>query len=129
MRTGTFAERFVTGRLVAAGWRILATNVRVGRSELDIVAVDPGPPRSLVVIEVRANGASRFGRPEERVDRAKVRAVYRGALELRAAGRLPDGTPLPRLRSRVDVIAVELRTTLGGAVPGAIVRHLRGVSA
>ena len=28
-------------------------DVRVGRNELDLVAVDPGPPRTLVVVEVR----------------------------------------------------------------------------
>jgi Holliday junction resolvase-like predicted endonuclease len=129
MRAGALAERLVARRLTAAGWRVLATDLRIGRSELDVVAVDPGPPPQLVVVEVRANRASAFGAPEERVDRAKMHAVYRGALLLRAAGRLPDGTPLPRLPLRVDVIAVELGTTLGGAAPGSVVRHLRGVTA
>jgi putative endonuclease len=129
MRTGALAEALVREHLAAGGWLVLQANVRVGHSELDIVAVDPGPPPTLVVVEVRANRSSRFGPPEERVDRAKMRAVYRGALELRAAGRLPDGTPLPRLPLRVDAIGVELRPTLGGAVSGTTIRHLRGVSA
>ena len=34
----------VADRLAAGGWRILGRNVHVGRRELDIVAVDPGPP-------------------------------------------------------------------------------------
>ena len=129
MRSGAIAEELVAERLSHAGWRILGRNVRVGRSELDLVAVDPGPPHMLVVVEVRANRASSFGRPEERVDHSKLRAVFRGALALRGVGRLPDGTPLPRLSLRVDVVAVELGSTLGGAAPGTAFRHLRGVTA
>jgi putative endonuclease len=128
MRLGATAERLIATRLARAGWRILGTNVRVGRSELDVVAVDPGPPAALVIVEVRANRMAAFGSPEERVDERKLRAVYRGAILLRAEGRLPDGTRLPRLPLRVDAIAVELGTTLGGAVPASTVRHLRGVT-
>jgi len=119
----------VAERLAGAGWRILGTNVRVGRSELDIVAVDPGPPRELVVVEVRANRASGFGAPEERVDRAKLRSVYRGALGLRASSVLEDGTLVPRLALRVDLISIELRSTLGGTIAAGTFRHLRGVIA
>lgn len=119
----------VAERLARAGWRILGSNVRVGRSELDIVAVDPGPPSQLVVVEVRANRGSAFGAPEERVDRSKLRSVYRGALRLRASSALDDGTPVPRLALRVDVISVELRSTLGGTIAAGTFRHLRGVIA
>jgi Holliday junction resolvase-like predicted endonuclease len=129
MRSGALAERLVADSLAAVGWRVLGTNVRVGRSELDLVAVDPGPPATLVVVEVRANRGSGFGAPEERVDHAKLRAVFRGGLGVRAAGCLPDGTPLPRLPLRIDVISVELGPTLGGAVRGTEIRHLRGVTA
>ena len=119
------ASRFLEG----LGWTVLARNVRVGRSELDLLAVDPGPPAQLVVVEVRANRNSSFGTPEETVDRAKVRAVYRGALALRAGGGLPGGDPLPRLPLRVDLVSVEMGPTLGGAAPGTTTRHLRGVIA
>src|SRR5450755_4901471 len=50
---GDAAEVLVAERLAALGWTILARNVHAGRSELDIVAVDPGPPARLVVVEVR----------------------------------------------------------------------------
>lgn len=128
-RSGRLAEGLVAARLGAEGWTILGANVRVGRSELDLVAVDPGPPPHLVVVEVRANRASAFGPPEERVDAAKLRAVYRGALGLRAAGVLPDGTRLPRSPLRVDLISVELLPTLGGAAPATRFRHVRGLVA
>ncbi len=119
------AEQLVAGRLTEAGWTILARNVRVGRSELDLLAVDPGPPLTLVAVEVRANRTSSFGPPEASVDRRKLRAVYRGALALRASGALPDGAALPRLPLRVDLVTVEAAPFLARDVGGPIVRHLR----
>jgi len=127
MRTGTTAEALVATHLGGLGWTVLARNVRIGRSELDLLAVDPGPPRTVVVVEVRANRQSSFGRPEERVDPAKLRAVYRGALALRAGGTLPDGCLVPRLPLRVDLVTVEVRPTLASGVGGPVLRHLRGV--
>jgi putative endonuclease len=127
MRAGRAAEALVADYLVRIGWTILGRNVRVGRSELDLVAIDPGPPALVVIGEVRANRTSRFGLPEESVDRDKLRAVYRGALALRALGRLPDGTGLPRLPLRVDVVSVELAPRLGQGLEGPVIRHLRGV--
>lgn len=117
----------MAARFAAAGWRLLGRNVRVGRSELDLVAVDPGPPAALVVVEVRSNRAPDFGPPEERVSRDKVRAVLRGALTMRAAGQLPDGTRLPRLPLRIDLVVVEFGPALGRDVRGTAVRHLRGI--
>lgn len=126
-RTGRWAEDFVADRVTALGWRVLARNVRVGRAELDLVAIDPGPPAALVVVEVRANRQSAFGAPEAGVDRRKLRSVYGGALGLRAAGALPDGRRLPPLPLRVDLFAVEAGPALARETPGTTVRHLRGV--
>ena len=135
MRTGTGAEGLVAAELAALGWEILARNVRVGRSELDLVAVDPGPPRTLVVVEVRANRGPAFGRPEESIDWRKLRALYRGALTLRAAGlvsSIESGSGmvrLPHLPLRLDVVSVELGPTLAEGIGGPTLRHLRGVIA
>ena len=49
-KAGDAAESLVAERLAARGWRILARNVHAGRSEMDIVAVDPGPPERLGVV-------------------------------------------------------------------------------
>jgi putative endonuclease len=106
-RTGDAAEALVVERLEAAGWTILGRNVRVGRAELDIVALDPGPPARLVIVEVRARRRRDFGLAEETVDHAKRRRL-RGALAVvRERGSLPDGTPLPAIPARFDVVAVE----------------------
>ena len=115
-RAGDAAETLVSARLVDAGWTVLARNVHVGRFELDLVAVDPGPPVTLVVVEVRWRSGREFGLPEETVDhrkRVRVRSAAYGLLE---RGILPDGSPLPRLPLRFDLVVVE---------PGDRVRHHR----
>jgi putative endonuclease len=113
---GDAAEQLVADRLVAAGWSILGRNVHVGRHELDLIAIDPGPPSMLVAVEVRWRADRAFGLPEETVDarkRIRVRAAAYGLLDRRA---LPDGSPLPHLPLRFDLIVVE---------PGDRIRHHR----
>src|SRR3954465_10066849 len=93
---GDPAEELVASRLAEAGWLVLARNVHVGRHELDLVAVDPGPPSALVIVEVRWRADRAFGLPEETVDhrkRSRVRAAAYGLLDL---GTLPGGEPVPR---------------------------------
>lgn len=115
-QSGDAAELQVADRLTAGGWSILGRNVHVGRYELDLVAVDPGPPRMLVVVEVRWRSGRAFGLPEETVDgrkRTRVRAAAYGLLD---RGVLPDGVPVPHLPLRFDLVVVE---------PAGRVRHHR----
>ncbi len=100
-RAGDTAEVLVATRLESAGWTILARNIHVGRRELDVVAVDPGPPRALVIVEVRWRRRRSFGLPEETVDHRKRRRVREAALTLVDAG------GLPRLPIRFDLVVVE----------------------
>ena len=114
--SGDAAEQRVADRLAADGWVILGRNVHVGRYELDLIAVDPGPPRTLVAVEVRWRAGRAFGLPEETVDarkRIRVRAAAYGLLE---RGTLPDGSVLPHLPLRFDLVVVE---------PGDRFRHHR----
>jgi Predicted endonuclease distantly related to archaeal Holliday junction resolvase len=104
---GEAAECLVAERLTARGWRVLARNVHAGRSELDIVAVDPGPPKRLVVVEVRWRRSREFGLPEETLDHAKRIRLRRGFARLLEGGHLPDGSELPRLPIAVDLAVVE----------------------
>jgi putative endonuclease len=100
-RSGDAAEAIVARRLADAGWTILGRNVHVGRAELDIVAVDPGPPPALVIVEVRWRRRRDYGLPEETVDhrkRARVRQAAYGLL---------DGGAYPRLPLRFDLVVVE----------------------
>jgi Holliday junction resolvase-like predicted endonuclease len=102
--------------LAARGWTILARNVHAGRSELDIVAVDPGPPARLVVVEVRWRRSREFGLPEETLDRAKRGMLRRGIARLLESGVLPDGSRLPHIPIAVDLGVVEPGV---GSVPTA----------
>ena len=111
-RAGDAAEALIADRLQAMGWSILGRNVHIGRHEIDLVAVDPGPPRTLVVIEVRWRAARDFGLPEETVDHRKRVRVRSAAYGLLDRGTLPDGSPLPRLPLRFDLIVLEPRGRL-----------------
>ncbi len=104
---GDRAESVVGDQLGAAGWTILGRNLRFGRNEVDILAVDPGPPAALVIVEVRWRASRAFGLGEETFDwrkRAHLRAVAGRLHEL--AG-LVDGTIVPRLPVRIDLVVVE----------------------
>jgi Holliday junction resolvase-like predicted endonuclease len=104
---GDAAESLVAERLTARGWHVLARNVHAGRSELDIVAVDPGPPARLVVVEVRWRRSREFGLAEETMDYRKRGLLRRGIARLLDAGTLPDGSQLPHLPIAVDLAVVE----------------------
>ena len=124
-RLGDSAEGIIAERLTALGWDVLARNLRVGRHELDLLAVDPGPPRELVALEVRWRGRRDFGLPEESINWAKRRALRRALVALRE--RLPAIAPsAEHLPIRVDLIAME------PAPPGSpepfVVRHHRAVA-
>ncbi len=106
-RIGDAGERLVAARLEAAGWTILARNVRLGRDEIDLVAIDPGPPEALVVLEVRRRGRRDFGLAEETLGYRKRAALRRCVGALLDAGRLPDGRRLPAMPIRVDLVAVD----------------------
>ena len=115
-RLGDAAEERVAEHLQASGWTVLGRNVRMGRYELDLVGLDPGPPGALVVVEVRWRAGREFGLPEETVDHRKRTRVRAGAYGLLDRGTLPDGAPLPRLPLRFDLVVVE---------PDGRMRHYR----
>jgi putative endonuclease len=114
---GADAEELVAGRLRSLGWTILGRNVRVGRAEIDILAVDPTRPAALVAVEVRWRARRDYGLPEETVGHVKLARLRAATLTLREGAPL-TGIPIPRLPVRVDVIAVE---------PGSRLRHHRHV--
>ena len=115
-RTGDAAEARAAAHMEALGWHVLATHVRVGRAELDLVAVDPGRPPQLVIVEVRWRSRRDFGLPEETVDAGKRARLHRAGLALRELGCFPSGQRLPALPMRFDLIVIE---------PAGRLRHYR----
>lgn len=73
---GDRGEALVAEQLEAAGYRILARNVRVERSELDIVA---SRDRLVIFCEVRTRSSSALMDPAESIDRGKIARVRRAA--------------------------------------------------
>jgi putative endonuclease len=120
---GDDAESGVAAGLAGKGWTILARNIRVGRGELDIVAIDPGPPAELVIVEVRWRRSRAFGLAEETIDHRK-RAHLRAAIGRLLDAGLPGGIPMPRLTVRVDLVVVEPGISRGEPVR---IRHHRAI--
>ena len=124
------AETLVPRAPRPAGWTVLARDVHVGRYELDLAAVDPGPPPALVVVEVRWLRRREYGLAEETVDhrkRARVRrrrTLCSTADPCLAARRLAAPAPAARSRRRRA-----WRAGRGAAVypapPGGLLEHHR----
>ena len=116
------AEALAAERLVALGWTVLARNVRVGRKEIDLVALDPGPPASVVLVEVRWRARRDYGLAEETFDWRKRRHLRAAVGRLVEAGTLPDGFPLAGHAMRVDLVVIEPAIT---PATGVRIRHHR----
>jgi putative endonuclease len=97
----------VADRLVVGGWTLLGRNVRVGRHEIDLVAIDGGPPPALVIVEVRWRGRRDYGFAEETVDHRKRGHLRLAAYALLDGAPLPGGSRVPALPLRFDLVAVE----------------------
>jgi putative endonuclease len=95
------------GYLIGNGWRVIARNIHLGGVEVDILGVDPGPPTTLVVVEVRSVRSDRYGPPEAKVDRGKVARLYRALAAVRNSDVVDASAYPPSVR--VDLIAVDLR--------------------
>jgi putative endonuclease len=127
-RTGIAAEAVARRYLEDSGWIILAANLVVGQGELDLVALDPATPRTIVVVEVRGRRSPRFGAPEESVDRAKLARIQAAAFRLLRSG-WREGMGLQGARTlRIDVIAVDLDPATVRIAGRPALRHLRGVT-
>ena len=108
-RAGDATEQAACERLIAAGCRILARNVRYREGELDIVAQDGA---TLVFVEVRLRNDARFGGAAASVDHFKRRRLVRAAQHYLVenfgggnAGRRDAGWP----PCRFDVITADDR--------------------
>ncbi len=95
---GRRGEQLAESWLRRAGFRILHCNLRAGRGEIDLVALEG---RTLCFVEVRTRRGDRFGTPEDSVDARKRARLVRAA-----AAWLRESRARPR-RVRFDVVVVE----------------------
>ena len=115
-RDGDASEDLVARRLEAAGWTVVARQLHVGRAELDVVAIDPGPPRTLVIVEVRWRARRDFGLAEETVDHRKRTRLHQ------AAWRWLETADVAHLPLRFDLVVVEPGLSTDAE---SIIRHHR----
>ena len=115
--TGGRGERIAAEYLMLAGYRIIETNLRTGRLEVDIVA---SMGDCLVFVEVKTRRSDGFGDALSAVTPAKVSRIAR------AAGRYLAGGSSGRYfrEVRIDVIGIDISTGRGRMS----LRHLRGVT-
>lgn len=74
--TGKKGEEIAVNFLKNKGYKILETNWRLGRNEIDIIAKDG---KFIVVAEVKTRQSNQFGEPEIAVTREKQKALIRSA--------------------------------------------------
>jgi putative endonuclease len=91
-------ERVALRHYRLRGYRLLASNVRVGRYELDLVLRRGG---RVLVVEVKEKGGSGFGHPLEMIDDEKARRVRTAA-----AGWLASHHELGTLEMQFEAAAV-----------------------
>lgn len=96
---GAEGEMRAAAHLEAAGWRLLARNVRAGGVEIDLIA-ERGA--TLAFVEVKSRRARSCGAPEEAVDARKRARLVRGA-----AAWLAETRPGGWRQLRFDVICCE----------------------
>ncbi len=97
---GRIGETLAECALRREGFRILARNVHMRHSELDLVALEG---TTLCFVEVRLRSSDRFGSAEESVDARKQRRILRCAREFLARA----GTALRYDAIRFDVVAID----------------------
>jgi putative endonuclease len=98
-KTGALGEKLAQDFLKKKGYRILETNYRHPRGEIDIVAREKD---CLVFVEVRTKSNLDFGTPEESITYTKMKHLETGIYHY-----LGNHKNLPE-SWRADVIAIEL---------------------
>ncbi len=99
--------------MIARGFAIEGTNVRVGRLEIDLVATKGD---LVIVVEVRVRGAGSFQSALASVDRKKQERLVRAARTL-----YRDRYDARGMRLRFDVVAID--EDADGAV---VITHVEG---
>jgi len=116
-RLGALGERHAAGFLRAAGYRILAKNLRGTHGEIDILCEAPDE-RTIVVVEVKTRRAGGRLPPEASVHARKLATLKALMRSVVASNGWQDR---PR---RIDVVAVDIPER-----GSPVIRHFVGVGA
>jgi putative endonuclease len=108
---GRYGEAIAARCLTDSGHRLIETNWRCARGEIDIIAADGG---TLVICEVKTRSSLAFGGPAEAVDQAKSRRL-----------RLLAGQWLAEHPGGWDSVRFDVVSVLRRAQGPAQVQHLR----
>ncbi len=112
---GARGEDRAAAALIAAGYQIVARDVRVSRWQIDILAEEG---EDLVIVEVKTRRGQTSGTPAEAVTTTKQRNLIAAAQTWLEHANTPD-RPF-----RIDVVAIAL---LPGGLPQVeIIRHAVG---
>jgi len=117
LRQARAAEEATADWLVLRGFRILATNLRLGALELDIVAKRGG---LVVIVEVRTRGRGSYVSALASVSVAKRRHLLRAGERLWRA-QLASAADVERVRIDVAAVSFEEGATFVEYIPGAVV--------
>jgi putative endonuclease len=93
---GDQGESIAINHLINKGYKILESNWRVGRLEVDIIAMDDD---ILVFIEVKTRNTSYFGFPENAVNNKKKRFLTNAANAFINQGNLDN-------ENRFDIVSI-----------------------
>lgn len=113
---GAWGEDVAIEHLQGLGWQIVARNWACDRGEIDIVALEPGRPHTLVFVEVKCRSGLGYGDPLESITAAKARKLHE--LALTWLQEHPGSVP----RVRIDAVGVVRRRGAGPRVD-----HVRGI--
>ncbi len=106
---GQKGEEIARSFLLSHGLKILETNYRYGKDEVDIIAEEGD---YLVIVEVKTRSSSYYGEPEVFVDKKKQYYL------IRAANKYINWKDV-RKETRFDIVSVVVTPT------GSKVRHIR----
>jgi putative endonuclease len=117
-KLGIWGENLAAEHLKSSGYQIAAQRVRIGRDEIDLIALSPDKKRPEVVfVEVKTRRSPDFGGPMAALTKRKRHALRR------AASGFLRRLPPPTRAFRFDV--VEVIGEPGSAPP--LIRHTRNV--
>ncbi len=75
-KLGEYGEKLAVAFLSRRGFVIVEKNFMSRYGEIDIIAIQPNDPNTIVCVEVKTRVSSHFGVPEEAITRDKIKRLH-----------------------------------------------------